>query len=173
MAETTIDLSVNDVTLTFTDGTGTYAARLTEGTITIYQGEWDTFMSTNADGSPVTGGAPRKAGVRQMAGFTLNCSLFDVGDNATDETYQDIRTNDGHVGSTWTSTTSSPDDEITTWDASIVVADRGSVKGATYAFTDVRLEGSPDIEITRDGGWKANDTWRQTTAVKYTPTRTA
>lgn len=176
MAETTIDLSINDVTLTFKDATGTpltYVAALTEGTLTIQLGDWETFQSTGADGAPIAGGAPRQAGVRQMCGFVLNCSLFDVGDNATDETYQDVRISDGNVGANWVSTTSSPDATIDTWDATIVVADRGSVKGATYTFPDVRREGPPDIEVTRDGGWKVNDTWRSTSTVKATIARTA
>lgn len=175
MAETTIDLSIEDVTLTFSDATTptalTYVTKLTEGTLTIYQGDYNTFMSTEPDGSPVSGGAPRKAGVRQMCGFTVDCSLFDVGINASDETYIDVRENTGDVGTNWTSTTSSPDSEIVTWNATIAVADRGAVTGASYAFSDVRLESGPDITITRDGGWKASDTWRSLTTVKYTKTR--
>lgn len=176
MAETTIDLAIHDVTITFKDATSptplSYVAVATEGTLTLYQGEWESFITTGADGAPISGGAPRKAGVRQMSGFLLDTTLFDVGDNAADETYADVRDVDGDVLANWASTTSSPDSEIKTWDVDILVADRGSVTGATFAFSDVRLENSPDISISRDNGWKVSDTWRSVTTVKYTKTRT-
>lgn len=183
MAETVVPLAIQDIThIKFLSGNTTpkeYTVKPTEGTVDLIQGEYEHMVATDAAGVPLSGTAPRQAGVRAMCGIRFACKLFDIGDNAeTDEyTLLDVLDNDGEVGSDWVSTTDSPDASMYTWDIEVKVKDRtiGSttVRGATIVIPNVRIEGNQSISVTRDGGWMLDATFRSTTAVKYTKTRTS
>jgi len=178
MAETVIPLSINDCTLTFSDGTTptpvTYTVRLTEGTVTLTDGEYEHFMATDAMGVPLSGTAPRQAGVRRMCGATFSCKIFDVGKktSGTEYVFLDVVRNEGEWNTDTTPTTTSPDSTMHTWDLFLTVANRGSEKGGVYKIPNARLSGNLAIEISRAGGWLVSGMeWISTTDVKYGLTR--
>lgn len=176
MALTVIPLSIADVTLKLKDETGT-PLTLTliadSGTITIEDGEYEHFMAVNALGIPIADSPPRQAGPRGFCGFKIACKVFDASDNASDANIMDVLRNDGVVGSSWVESLTSPEaSTVHTWNGEIVVADRGAVKGATYLFPDVRIEGNPVYNLSRDGGWMIDLAMRSVSTVKFTVTRT-
>ncbi len=181
MAETTTLRAIQDVTVTFSDDTGTpktYVFKLTEGTITIEDGFYNVIVPTEASGAPISGAAARAAGVGGMCGFTVSGKLFDTGANASEGVYIDLVRNDGYAGASWTMTKLSPDSDLIIggiWDVAIAVGNVGSgaeAKGTTYTFGACRKEGGARIEITRDGGAMiSGDTWRSLELVHYTTAR--
>lgn len=176
MAEARSYIMPGDATVTIEDATGTpltYSVKLTEGTITCMDGEWEHVMPTDADGSPLSGGIPRKGAPRSLCGLRFQIPVWDAGDNSTDATLADIVRWDGVVGSTWVSTTSSPDSQIKTVNVRVVWADRGSVKGATWLYPNCRITGGFEPVARRDGAMLADLEFRSLTAVKPTVTRTA
>lgn len=182
MAETAIHLTGKDVaTLKFKDGTGTpltYTVKLTEGTLTIIDGEYEHSVAEEMSGEVISGGAPRQAGIRSRCGVTFSGKVFDVGEHATDVTLLDVLNLAGVVGSTWISTTNTVEASMKTLDLEIVVSDRTYagptvIKGGTFTFDDCRKEGNATIDIT-PGGWVVTGlTMRSTTTVKYGMTRTS
>jgi hypothetical protein len=176
MAETTIPLAGKDVTLTIKDADSpvqSYTVALTEGTLTLIDGEYEHLVAVGMDGVPLSGTAPRQAGVRRRCGVVLNCKLFDAGDNASDVTFLDIIRNDGVWGTNFVSTSPTVETTVGTVDVEVLVANRGAIKGATYAFPDCRIQGNLQVEVSRDGGWLVSGLeMESTTQVKFTSTRT-
>lgn len=176
MAETTIPLAGKDVTVTIKDGDSpinSYAVKLTEGTLTLIDGEYEELVALGMDGVPLASTAPRQAGVRRRCGVVLNCKIFDAGDNSTDIVFPDIAKMDGVWASNFVSTTGTVETTMGTVDIDVLVADRGTIKGATYSFPDCRVQGNMQIEVSREGGFLVSGLeWQSTTTVKYTQTRT-
>lgn len=184
MAEVVTHLAIQDITsIKFKDAAGSpleYTVKPTEGTIDLIQGGYNRTIATDAMGVPISGAAARQSGVASMCGIRFACKLFDIGDNAETAEYTllDLLDNDGVVGSGWAETTTSPDASMFTWNIVIVVANRtlsgGTNKGATITIPNVAIEGGGyTINITRDGGFMLDATWRSDTAVRYTKARTA
>lgn len=177
MPETVIPLAGKDVTLTIKDAKSptvqSYTVALTEGTMTLIDGEYEHMIAIGMDGVPITGTAPRQAGVRRRCGATISAKLFDAGDNSADITLLDIIRNDGTWGSNFTSTTSTVETTVGTVNVDILVANRGAVKGATYRIPNARIAGNLQVDITRDGGWLVSGLeFESMTDVKFTATRT-
>lgn len=184
MAITVLPLMAKDITsITIQDATGTPLTKTVipvDGEVEIIHGEYEEWVEEDQNGVPISGTAPRQAGVRNRAGLRLAVTVFDAGDNATDANILDILTDDGVVDSApWVSTTTGPETGTTmrTLNWIIVLADRtdsgGTVKGATYTLPNARLVGNPSVRITRQRGARLDLELRSTTAVRWTVARTA
>lgn len=182
MAETAVHLVAKDITsITFKDATGTpltYTIKPTEGTVTLRDGQYDYSIAEDIAGEPLSGGAPRQAGVRDRCAIVLNCKVFDVGDHATDVTLMDFIHNDGVFASTWVSTANTVETSVKCWNVEVLVADRTyagptTIKGGTYTFPDVLIEGTPSVEVSRGAFLVSGLELKSTTATKWTFTRTS
>jgi hypothetical protein len=177
MSETNIPLAGKDVTVTIKDADSpiqSYAVKLTEGTLTLIDGEYEELVALGMDGVPLSSTAPRQAGVRRRCGVVLNCKVFDAGDNAASITFPDIVKMDGLWATNFVSTTGTVETTMGTVHIDVLVADRGAIKGATYRFPDCRIQGNLQMEVSREGGFLVSGLeWQSTTTVKYTQTRTA
>lgn len=179
MAATKVLLAIHDVTVRFKSGDetpNTLDFVLTEGSITIQDGGFNSIMATDADGTNLEASSPRKAGVAQYAGFTINGKLFDPGKNASSAVYADLVRNEGVCGG-WTQTIVPIDDGINPiWDADIIIGDRSTdaeLKGTTFAFANVQKQGPGlGFDISRDGGaMVSGHEWQSLTSVHYASTR--
>lgn len=176
-AETTTRLMVRDITtLQFFDGTGTpltLAVRLKNGSISWTSHQPDIVETQDQNGA-VTG--PLRDGAETgRSEITMSCDVFDVGDHASDATFADLLEQDGVVGSTWVSTTSTESGETKTFGVKMIIANRGSagaLKGATLTWAACRFV--PPVTFTgeRDGFHVSGLTIRST-AMKPTKVRTS
>lgn len=175
MAETAYILMPQDITsVVFKDNTGTplqHPFKLSEGSIKIMDGFFNTLIAKAPTGIPESGAAPRQAGVGAFCGVEINGFLRDLGKDTTNTTYADLVRGEGVIASApWVPTTTSPDATMDTWDIEVTIADRGTTKGGVFLFPDCRLEGAHEFSITNTGAQVAA-TWRSQTTPLYTFTR--
>jgi len=175
-AETTTRLMVRDIsTLQFFDATGTpltLAVRLKDGSISWTVHQPDIVETQDANGACI--GPLRDGAETGRSEITLNCDIFDVGDNASDATFLDLVEQDGVVGSTWVSTTSTESGETKTFGVKMIIANRGSagaLKGATLTWAACRFVPPVTITGARDG-FHASGLTIRSTQMKPTKTRT-
>lgn len=165
MAETTVHLMLQDVTVTFYDATGTpltYTVKLTEGTITFTEGKKSQVWSSNTDGTRLT---KRDGPPTRFAQVVFRCKCFSVGDDGTDVNLLDIVRQDGVVGSTWVSTDPVVSGERKLLGCKLTIADRvygtgpTTEKGGIYDFQDGDFLDGAEVEATNDGGWMLSATF--------------
>lgn len=175
-AETTTRLMVRDIsTCQFFDGTGTpltLAVRLKNGDISWTVHQPDIVETQDANGAAI--GVLRDGAETGRSELQFNCDIFDIGDNASDAVFLDLVEQDGVVGSTWTSTTSTESGETKTFGVKIVVANRGSagaLKGATLTWAACRFVPPVTITGARDG-FHASGLTIRSMQMKPTKTRT-
>ena len=175
-AETTSRLMVRDITTCqFYDGTGTpltLAIRLKDGDISWTVHTPDIIETQDQNGAIV--GALRDGAETGRSEITLNCDIFDVGDNGTDAVFLDLVEGDGVPLATWVSTTATESSETKTFGVKIVVANRGTagaLKGATLTWAACRFVPPVTITGARDG-FHASGLTIRSTQMKPTKVRT-
>lgn len=156
-AETTTRLMVRDITSVkaFDATSGTrleLAMRLKNGDISWTVHQPDIVETQDQNGAAI--GVLRDGAETGRSEITMNCDIFDVGDYSTDAVFLDLVEQDGKVGSTWVSTTSTESGETKTFGLEIVIANRGSagaLKGCTLTWAACRFVPPVTITGARDG----------------------
>lgn len=186
MAEVTLDLSIDDVTWTIEDASGTpktYTVRATGGQIVLREGKRATVWSEDASGNRVAcrDGAPTRFCQIELT----DCFLKDVGDNttSTEVNIADIVRQTGYVLTTWKSTddtlggdpaTSPTVVERKRFNHKLTVRDRnstaGTLKGSVYLVEDCDVLEGYEVTMSR-GMWKLSTATFESKKMTYTATR--
>lgn len=148
MAETPVSLALSDITFVITDGTRSYTPRFRGGTVSWTNATPELVETTDQNGNAISYRVGARTG-RSEVTFT-DTTIFDVGEHASDPTIVDFITQDGVVGSTWTTVSGTGADgsrvipsvvsgERKRFKLTATIADRNgtSIKGGVYTWDDV------------------------------------
>ena len=148
MPETTQLKVSRNTTVSFGDGTRTYAPVLDSGTITITAGGYNIVRARDSAGDFV---GPPRAGESNVSTIEFDVAQFGAGAHASEAYATDFAFLSGAYSSTWTTTESGSDSPVKPFNVTVTQAAANGVAGATYVLNDCVVRPGASLTTGREG----------------------